>query len=168
MDNTDHTSRTEEHLSVLAYLERTLAGTLLPHHRTHMRYPTAIAETLGFRLVRIGEATATIHVDVTTERFGNQQGTIHGGFLTELADATIGTACSTLMHPGETFTSINLAATFLRPIWNGELIAEASATHVGGTLSHWTCLIRRASDLKPVVTATSTTMTLRGAHASGR
>lgn len=43
---------------------------------------------------------------------------IHGGLLCELADAAIGTAHSTLMGEGETFTSIDLKATFLRPVCN--------------------------------------------------
>ena len=155
-------------LPVLDYLQRTLAGTLRPEHRTHLRYPTAISRTLGFRLVRIGRGTATIHAHADTSRFGNQQGTIHGGFLTELADATIGTACSTLIAPGDSFTSINLDATFLRPVWDGELISEAHSTHTGTTLSHWHCEITRATDRKTIMTATSTVMTLRGDRASGR
>ncbi|MET9327307.1 PaaI family thioesterase [Tsukamurella sp. NPDC003166] len=133
-----------------------------------MRYPTAISRTLGFRLIVIGEAEAVLAVDARVDRVGNQQGTVHGGFLTELADAAIGTACSTLMGPGESFTSIGLAATFLRPSWDGGLTATARATHVGRTVSHWSCVITRDTDGKDVMTATSTVMTLRGEQAAGR
>lgn len=83
----------------------------------------------------------TIHTDARHDRFANEQGTIHGGFPTELADATIGTACSTLVNPGESFTSINLSATFIRPFWEGALIAEAYPTQIGSTISHWYCEI---------------------------
>lgn len=155
-------------LPVLEYLERTLAGTLLPEHRTHMRYPTAISQTLGFRLVDIGEGIATIHADSGLDRFTNQQGTIHGGFLTELADAAIGTACSTLINPGESFTSLNLSATFIRPFWEGTLIAEARPTHIGSTISHWYCEIVRGDNQKTIMTATSMVMNLRGDRARGR
>lgn len=155
-------------LPALEYLERMLAGTLRPEHRTSMRYPTAISRTLGFRLVDIGEGTAGIRTDADTARFGNQQGTIHGGYLAELADATIGTACSTLLTPGESFTSVNLDATFIRPAWDGELIAHAHATHIGTTLTHRYCEVIRATGRKTIMTATSTVMLLRGDRATGR
>ena len=45
---------------------------------------------------------------LTTERFGNQQGTIHGGFLTELADAAIGTAWSRFGPGNIDFTRIEM------------------------------------------------------------
>lgn len=91
IDRAEAESATTENLSVLAYLKHYLAGTLRPQHRTHMRYPTAISQTLGFRLTGIGDGTSELRVGVTPERFGNQ-GKIYGGFLTELADAAIGTA----------------------------------------------------------------------------
>ncbi|WP_417583333.1 PaaI family thioesterase [Nitrincola sp.] len=104
-------------LLVLEYLQRQLECTLREGDTTYMRYPTAISELLRFRIVAIGEATASLTLDADATIHGNQQGTVHGGLLCELADAAIGTAHSTRMDAGESFTSIDLKAKFLRPVW---------------------------------------------------
>lgn len=155
-------------LPVLEFLQRRLTGTLRPEDRTHMRYPTAISELLAFEVVEIGAGTASLAVDVDALRHGNQQGTVHGGFLAELADAAIGTAHSTLVGPGESFTSIDLRAVFLRPVWREVLVAHARPTHSGKTITHYHCDIVRGNDGKPVATVTSAVMTLRGERAAGR
>lgn len=155
-------------LPVLEFLQRRLQGTSQPEDRTHMRYPTAISELLDFEIAAIGSGTATVVVDVDATCHGNQQGTVHGGFLVELADAAIGTAHSTLVGPDESFTSIDLRAVFLRPVWHDTLLARATPTHSGKTITHYHCDIVRSSDGKTVATATSTVMTLRGDRATGR
>jgi uncharacterized protein (TIGR00369 family) len=166
-DTPTHDTGAAAELPVLEYLRRQLAGTLAPGQRTHLRYPTAVSRLLGFEITEVGPGTATLRVAADTALHGNQQGTVHGGFLVELADAAIGTACSTLVAPGESFTSIDLKATFLRPAWSGELRARAHPTHSGRTLTHYACEITRA-DGKPVATVTSAVMALRGARAKGR
>ncbi|MCI3205199.1 MULTISPECIES: PaaI family thioesterase [Pandoraea] len=156
-----------ESLPVLHYLRRQLDGTLRGDETIHMRYPTAISQFLGFRIVEIGEASAVIELHARAELHGNQQGTVHGGMLCELADAAIGTAHSTLMTDGETFTTIDLKARFLRPVWDSRLLAHAWATHRGRTVSHYQCDIKR-DDGKIVASIDSAVMTLRGDHAKGR
>lgn len=155
------------HIPVLEYLQRQLDHTLAAGDTTHMRYPTAISQLLAFRIVAIGEAMAAIELVADAAMHGNQQGTVHGGLLCELADAAIGTAHSTLMQEGESFTSIDLKATFLRPVWQSRLRAHASATHRGRTVSHYRCEIQR-DDGKLVASVESAVMTLRGDHAQGR
>lgn len=154
-------------LLVLEYLQRHLAGTLAPDAVTHMRYPTAISGLLSFRITEIGEGMAVIEVDADPDLHGNQQGTVHGGLLCELADAAIGTAHSTLMDAGETFTSIDLKATFLRPVWRSRLRAHARPAHAGRTITHYLCEITR-EDGKVVASVSSAVMTLRGDRAQGR
>jgi uncharacterized protein (TIGR00369 family) len=154
-------------LPVLEYLQRQLDGRLADGDTTHMRYPTAISRLLGFRIVEIGEALAVLEFDADATLHGNQQGTVHGGLLCELADAAIGTAHSTLMNEGESFTSIDLKATFLRPVWQSRLRARAWATHRGRTISHYQCEIQR-EDGKLVTSVASVVMTLHGERASGR
>ncbi|MFE7042113.1 PaaI family thioesterase [Streptomyces atratus] len=70
-----------------------------------MRYPTPISDLLGFHIVDTGEETTPVRAEVDAALHGNQQGTVHGGFLVELADTAIGTAHSTLMGTGELFTA---------------------------------------------------------------
>lgn len=160
-------SQTCPELSVIDFLRKQVAGTLQPADRTRMRYPTAISQLLGFRIVEIDVGRAVVELDADASRHGNQQGTVHGGLLVELADAAIGTAQSTVVGPGESFTSIDLKATFLRPVWKERLTARAYATHAGRTVSHYLCEITRG-DGKPVATVTSAVMTLRGDKAVGR
>lgn len=156
------------HLPVLEFLRRHVDRTGSPDDRTHLRYPTAISQLLGFEITAVDPGTATVAVDVDAVLHGNQQGTVHGGFIAELGDAAIGTAHSTLMAPGESFTSIDLRATFLRPVWHDRLVAHARPTHSGRTITHYQCDITRTSDAKTVATVTGTVMTLRGDHAAGR
>ncbi len=133
----------------------------------HMRYPTAISQLLDFEIVAAETGTASVRVETDPAKHGNQQGTVHGGFLVELADAAIGTAHSTLMRPGETFTSVDIRAAFLRPVWADTLIATARPAHAGRTITHYTCEVVRG-DGKAVASVTSTVMTLRGDLAAGR
>jgi len=132
-----------------------------------MRYPTAISRLLNFRITAIDDASATLELDADAALHGNQQGTVHGGLLCELADAAIGTAHSTLMQEGESFTSIDLKATFLRPVWQERLQARAWATHRGRSISHYRCEIQR-EDGKMIATVESAVMTLKGDRAQGR
>lgn len=154
-------------LPVLEYLSRMLAGTLTDQMQTHMRYPTAISTTLGFRVVAVDRGCATVAMDADALKHGNQQGTVHGGMLCELADAAIGTAHSTLMEEGESFTSLELKINFFRPVWKTELRATAKPIHSGRTVSCYMCEIIYENG-KTVATVTSTVMTLRGEQARGR
>lgn len=154
-------------LPVLDYLRKQLSGSLSAGDRIHLRYPTAISQLLQMRIVEVGVASATLEIDADAAIHGNQQGTVHGGLICELADAALGTAHSTLMQEGESFTSIDLKASFLRPVWKSTLRARAWATHRGRTISHYQCNISR-DDGKLAATITCAFMTLRGEQASGR
>lgn len=154
-------------LPVLAFLERHIASTLDAADTTHMQYPTAISRTLGMRVVAVGEGSATVEIDADPTVHGNQQGTVHGGLISELADAAIGTAHSTLMAKGESFASIDLKVNFMRPVWQSTLRAVATPIQQGRTISHYHCDILRDDD-KLVATAISAVMTLRGDKAAGR
>lgn len=154
-------------LPVLDYLRKELDGSLEPGARTHMRYPTAISRLLRLRIAAVGEATATVELDADAEIHGNQQGTVHGGLLCELADAAIGTAHSTTLADGESFASIDLKINFFRPVWRSRLQARAMAVQRGTTVSHYACEITR-DDGKVAAVVLSAVMTLRGDKARGR
>ncbi|MEE6163385.1 MULTISPECIES: PaaI family thioesterase [unclassified Mycolicibacterium] len=132
-----------------------------------MRYPTAISTLLGFEITAVEHGSASITAEVDPDTHGNQQGTVHGGFLVELADAAIGTAHSTIVSDEESFTSIDIHATFLRPVWRDTLTATARPTHSGRTITHYACDIVRG-DGKVAVKVISAVMTLRGEQARGR
>ena len=156
-----------EKLSTLDFLQQQLEGRLPANAATEMQYPTAISRLFGFRITEIAAGYAKLELDADVEVHGNQQRTVHGGTLCELADATIGTAHSTAIRDGETFTSIDLRVSFFRPVWKSLLTATARQIQHGKTLTHYQCEITR-DDGKVVALATSTVMTLRGNVAQGR
>lgn len=153
--------------STLDYLQHQLAGTLPAGATSEMKYPTAISKLLGLRITGIDKAYARLEMDADADIHGNQQGTVHGGLLSELADATIGTAHSTIIEEGETFTSIDLRISFFRPVWKSVLSATARPVQHGRTITHYQCEISR-EDGKLVAVAAGTIMTLRGMVANGR
>ena len=154
-------------LPILAYLQSMITKSLLPEMATHMKYPTAISTTLGMEVVEIGPGTTTIKIETSKELHANQQGTIHGGLISELADAAIGTAHSTFIAEGESFTSIELKINFYRPVFGGVLTAKAHPLQKGRNVSHYFCEVQNTEG-KTVAVATSTIMTLYGERAVGR
>jgi len=154
-------------LPVLEYLQKHVEGSLTEAHTTHMKYPTAISQTLDIRIVEVGKGVATVEIDADSDVHGNQQGTVHGGLICELADAAIGTAHSTLIGEGESFTTIELKINFFRPVLKSKLRASAKPIQSGRTISCYTCEIIR-DDNKLVAMVISTIMTLRGESAVGR
>ena len=154
-------------LKVLEYLQHYVAGTLTPDMETNMKYPTAISQTLAINITEIAYGTATVAINADAVIHGNQQGTVHGGLICELADAAIGTAHSTLMEEGQSFTTIELKINFYRPVWHSTLRAIAKPLQRGKTITHYLCEIKNDED-KIVATATSTVMTLYNEQAKGR
>jgi uncharacterized protein (TIGR00369 family) len=160
-------NRDAARISNLDYLRRLLSGTISPTDKSPFKFPFPIMKTLGFRLVEVDEATASMEMEVKTELHSNPMGTIHGGVLCDIADAAIGTAHLTTVADGESFTSIDLQINFFRPVWNERLKAVARPVHRGRTISRYVCDITRA-DGKLVAQVTSTMMTLRDEAAQGR
>lgn len=154
-------------LPVLKFLQRMVENRLDASDTTHMLYPTAISRTLAMRVIAVAEGQASVEMDADARIHGNQQGTVHGGIISELADAAIGTAHSTLMAEGESFASIDLKINFFRPIWKTRLRAVAKTVQSGRTLTHYGCEIFCENN-KLVAMAVSTVMTLRGERAVGR
>jgi uncharacterized protein (TIGR00369 family) len=150
----------------LEQLEKFLSGTL-GDAASRFHYPPAIAKTIGCRLIAVGEATATIELEADPEKHGNPMGTLHGGVLCDIADLAIGTAHSTTLLEGESFTSLDLQINFFRPIWNEKITAKAVAVNRAKTVSRYVCDILKA-DGKLVAQVTSSVMTLRQDKAQGR
>jgi uncharacterized protein (TIGR00369 family) len=154
-------------ISNLDYLRKVLSDTLSATNQSPFNFPFPIMETLGFRLVEVGEGTASMEMETKTDVHSNPMGTIHGGVLCDIADAAIGTAHFTTIAEGESFTTIDLQINFFRPVWNERLRAVAKPIHRGRTVSRYVCDITRA-DGKMVAQVMSTMMTLRGGAAQGR
>jgi uncharacterized protein (TIGR00369 family) len=126
-----------------------------------------VADTVGMRLVAVGDGEATFELDADPARHSNPMGTVHGGILCDLADGAMGVAHASLLADGESFTTLELKINFLKPVWSGRLTARARLVKAGRTIGLVECdvLDERGS---LVARASSTQMTLRGDAAAGR
>lgn len=118
-----------------------------------------IMTTLGMKLVNNAEGRATMTLQVD-KRFHNPMGTLHGGILTDLADACMGMATISTLEESESFTTLELKMNFIRPVIEGELTADARVVHRGKTIALAECVIKNKEG-KEVARGTATQMVLR-------
>lgn len=128
--------------------------------------PPPIARLIGFRATAIGPGAATVMLE-TGPQHANPMGTLHGGVLCDIADAAMGIAYATNLAEGESFTTLELKISFLKPVWKATLKAEGRVLKQGRTTGLVECRITDENG-SLVAHATSTCMTLRGASAHGR
>jgi uncharacterized protein (TIGR00369 family) len=125
-----------------------------------------IAKLIGFELTDISEGRAVVKLQ-TGSQHANPMGTLHGGILCDIADAAMGLAYASNLAESETFTTLELKISFLKPVWNATLTAEGKVLKQGRTVGLAECHIRDEEG-NLIAHATSTCMTLRGADAEGR
>jgi len=123
--------------------------------------PPPIATTLGMKLLKYGDGKATMSIAVG-KRFHNPMGTLHGGIMTDIADATMGIALASTLGDDEVFTTLELKMNFLRPIYTGKLVAEGKVTHRGRTIALVECLVKNAEG-KVVAKGMATQMIVKSA-----
>ena len=145
------------------------------HHRTVANPLTTrwlngeqsgIAKLIGFRLTTLAPDHALVEFEPGPQH-SNPMGTLHGGVLCDIADAAMGMAWIAGLAEGESFTTVELKINFLRPVWNGKLIAEGKVIRRGRTIGYTECEIRDEAG-RLVAKSSSTCMTLRGDQAAGR
>jgi uncharacterized protein (TIGR00369 family) len=127
----------------------------------------ALAITLGFKPVSFGEGTAAFIMDTDPARHGNVMGTLHGGVLATLADSAMGFAFATTLAADESFATLEMKISFLRPVWRATLTASATVVQRGRTTGLVECRVTDERD-RLIAHATSTCLVLRGAQAEGR
>ena len=128
--------------------------------------PPPIAQLIGFRLSSLEVGHVTVELEAA-ERHSNPMGTLHGGVLCDIADAAMGMAYASTLGEGESFTTLELNISFLRPVWKARLRAQAKVVKGGGTIGLVACDVLDDKD-RLVARASSTVMTLRGEQARGR
>lgn len=101
------------------------------------------------------------------KRHHNPMGTVHGGILCDVADAAMGMAYASTLTDEESFTTLELKTSFLRPVFESRLRAEAEVVSGGRTVGLVECEVRDEED-RLVAKASATQMTLRGDAAKGR
>ena len=128
--------------------------------------PAPVSQLIGFTMVRVEEGLAVVTLEVQ-RRHANPMGTLHGGILCDIADAAMGIAYASTLAEGESFTTLDLQIRYLRPFWEGKLVATGKASHRGKTVGMLECDV--VDDRGRVIAkSTSTCLTLRGDQARGR
>jgi uncharacterized protein (TIGR00369 family) len=131
-----------------------------------VRLPPPVADLIGIERRSFGDGESTMELEVE-ERHSNPMGTVHGGILCDLADAAMGVAYFSTLADGESFTTLELKVNFLRPFWQGRLVANGRVVSRGRTVGLTECDVLDAEG-RLIARASSTCMTLRGDAASGR
>jgi uncharacterized protein (TIGR00369 family) len=125
-----------------------------------------IAKLIGFELIEAGKERAVFRLAVD-ERHWNPMGTLHGGILCDLADAAMGCAMATTLQAGQTYTTLELAITFLKPIWKSTLTAQGRVVKRTRRVGLVEADVRDEKD-SLVARAKSTCLVLEGEEAAGR
>lgn len=130
------------------------------------REPPPVATLIGFAMTSVEPGRVVFELDAGPQH-ASPLGTMHGGILCDLVDAAMGCAHASLLEEGETFTTIELKINYLKPVWEGHLVAEGHVVKAGRTIGLVEGRVTDASG-SLVAFATSTCMTLRGDVAQGR
>src|SRR5437773_11806400 len=85
--------------------------------------PPPIVTALGITMIRAADGTAEFAY-VADGRHANPMGTLHGGILCDLADAAIGIALACILDEGDSFATLELHVSFLRPVRAAKLTAK--------------------------------------------
>ena len=131
-------------------------------------FPAPVGTLIGFKATVVEEGRTVFQLPVRRDQHANPMGTLHGGIICDVADAAMGIACATLVELGESFTTLELKISFLRPVVEGLLEARARVVHRGRTVQHAECDVVMLPDEKLVARASCTCMVLRGEMAKGR
>ncbi|HEX6739211.1 MAG TPA: PaaI family thioesterase [Vicinamibacteria bacterium] len=128
--------------------------------------PPPVARLVGFELIEAGNERALFRLAVD-ERHTNPMGTLHGGILCDVADAAMGCAMATTLRPGQSYTTLELAITFLKPVWKTTLTARGWVVKRTRKLGLAECeVLDEKGSL--VAKAKSTCLVLEGEEAVGR
>lgn len=125
-----------------------------------------VARLVGFRILEVADGRSRLTLDVD-ERHANPMGTMHGGIVCDLADAAMGLAYASLLGDDESFTTLELKANFLRPVWRASLVARGRVIKAGKSIGVVEATVEDESG-NLVAHVTSTCMTLREGQAKGR
>src|SRR5258708_13129441 len=76
--------------------------------------PPPYLRLLDMRFIAVTDGSATFEMPATSQLYNPNQ-IVHGGAITSLADSAMGFAVFSTLAPGETFTTPELHANFLKP-----------------------------------------------------
>jgi uncharacterized protein (TIGR00369 family) len=99
--------------------------------------PAPFDATFGLVVDELGEERAAAHVDVE-DRHKQPMGLVHGGLLASVAEGLCVRATAAAVAPaGLAAQSLSSQTSFLRPVLDGTLRADARRRHRGRTTWLW-------------------------------
>jgi uncharacterized protein (TIGR00369 family) len=125
-----------------------------------------VARLIGFEMKEIADGRAVVTLAAGPQH-ANPMGTLHGGILCDIADATMGMAFASTLAPDESFTTVELKINFFRPVWEASLKAEGKVVRRGRSLGYVECEIFNERG-QLIAKAASTCLALREEDAKGR
>jgi uncharacterized protein (TIGR00369 family) len=101
----------------------------------HVARP-GVGVLLDLRFPEIEEGRVVVEIDARPE-FGNPLGTVHGGITATILDTAMGCAVHSTLPAVDSYTTVDLAVTYLRGVpYDGRLLrAEGRVVHLGGRLA---------------------------------
>jgi uncharacterized protein (TIGR00369 family) len=129
--------------------------------------PPPVGKLIGFAITQADLGSAVAEMETDPERHANPMGTLHGGILCDLADLAMGHAMATTLEDDESFTTLDLAAKYFKPVWKARLFARAQVIKRTRALGMIECVVEDEKG-SLVAKVYSTCMVLRGDQAKGR
>ncbi|MFL6230291.1 MAG: PaaI family thioesterase [Pyrinomonadaceae bacterium] len=116
-----------------------------------------VMQLIGARLSRVEPGAVSIAL-AFREDLAQQDGYVHAGIVTTIADSACGYAAYTLMPAGSGVLSVEFKVNLLRPAAGEEFLAEARVIKAGRTLTVTTCDVqaRAAGESRLVATMLAT------------
>ncbi len=131
-----------------------------PTEKTSDRFSEApISRLIGFEVAAETDDEVTLVSLDAGEQHANPMGRVHGGVISALADAAMGTAYGRVLLDEEDFSTIELKVNFMRPVKMGRIVAKARMVQRGLRIGFLDCEIHDTRG-KLVATATCTCMTV--------
>jgi uncharacterized protein (TIGR00369 family) len=121
-----------------------------------------IGALLQMRLADVGDGHAAFELETRPEH-GNPLGTVHGGIAATMLDSAMACAVHSTLAPGERYTTVDLAVSYLRAVpYDGRTLrAQGSVVHIGGRIATAEGRLHDSHG-RLVATGTTTCMVFRG------
>lgn len=119
------------------------------------------AELIGLHVAPGQGGHATGHLDVAPQHL-NPHGVVHGAVLVALADTTMGSALYTQLERGQSCATIEIKSSFVAPVRQGRVEAEAEVVRLGRSVAFLECRLRAAGQLVLTASASFAVIAPRG------
>ncbi len=116
-------------------------------------------QTMGMSIAALAPGAIDIVFD-HDDRFTQQHGFAHGGFIATALDTACGFAALTLMAPEAAVLTVEYKINYLRPASGATYRASAHVIKAGRTLTNCEATVTADGNEKPVATMTATLISL--------